>query len=146
MVTPTGPVGAAVGVEVAPRSLNVILRVYWLLASPALRSISDRLPIEAAKESFCAPTTSTSSVTALTTDGLSSALVGDLVDRQHADVLQHDLGRAVGLVDLARQRDVDVIARQDEAADAVDVVDPHGRGLQSVAQHRRQAWRAGPGR
>ena len=59
----------------------MIRRVYWLLARPALRSISDRLPIEAASESFCAPITSTSSVTALTTAGLFDAFVGDLVDR-----------------------------------------------------------------
>ena len=129
---------AAVGVAGAPRSLSVMRRVYSAVASPALRSISDSVPTEAASESFCAPTMSTSSVTALTTDGLSvrsSAIWSIASTRTFCSTTSV---RGVGLVDLARQRDVDAVARQHEAADAFDIVDADGDGLHAVAQHRRQ--------
>ena len=70
--------------------------------------------------------------------GLVGALVGDLIDRQHAHVLQHHVGRGEVLVLLARQHDVDAIARQHEAGDALDVVDADGDRLHAVLQQRRQ--------
>ena len=69
---------------------------------------------------------------------LVGALVGDLIDRQHAHVLQHDVGGGEVLVLLARQHDIDAIARQHEAGDALDVIDADGHGLHAVLQQRRQ--------
>ena len=47
-------------------------RVVAAAASPALRSASDNVPTVAASASFCAAVTSTSSVIALASDGLSA--------------------------------------------------------------------------
>ena len=120
-----------------PRSLSVILRVLASVVSPALRSNSDSVPTEDASQTFCASHGRDLERDRLGHRRLVGALVGDLVDRQHAHVLQHDLGGRRALVDLARQHDVDAVARQHEAADAVDVVDADG--------HRLHARRA-PGR
>ncbi len=112
------------------------------LCSPALRRSSDRLPTEAASQIFCAPTVSTSSVTAFATAALAGAIVRALIDREHARILQHHFGGGVALFHLAREHDIDAIARQHEAADAFDIVDAHRDRLHAVADQGRQAWRA----
>ena len=69
---------------------------------------------------------------------LGGAVIGDLIDRQHARVLQHHLGGGLPLVDLTGQHHVDMVARQHEAADAADVVDADGDRLHALAHQRRE--------
>ena len=97
-------------VNALPRSESVTRRVLAADISPALRSNSDRVPTDDASASFCASATSTSNVTALTTEGLNDSEFGRLIDGEHARVLDDDIVARVLLVDLARQYDVDVIA------------------------------------
>jgi hypothetical protein len=113
--------------SLVPRSFSVTLRVRISAVSPALRSSSERLPTDDANHNFCASTVSTSSVTDFATVAL---LVSGLIDREHTRVLQDNLRR--------RKNDVDVIARQHEAAYAFDVVDTNGHGLHAWLDQGRQ--------
>jgi hypothetical protein len=70
--------------------------------------------------------------------GLVGMVVGELVDREHVDVLQEDVRKALALVEAAREQDVDALSRKDETGDAVDVVDPHGDGLHVRGDQRRE--------
>ena len=95
-----------------------------------LRSASDSVPPWRAAESVATWSGLSSSVTVLPTHGVLAVLfLRRLVDREHADVGQDDLGqdevvaagRAVGAVRIlqaAGQHDVDAVVRQDEAAGA----------------------------
>ena len=99
--------------------------------SPALRSSSERAPTEAASETRCAATVSTSSVTALPTSACRSRRrpAGRSPARARSAARRRCCRCLVGL---ARDQDVDMIARQHEAGDTVDVVDPDGDGLHAV--------------
>ena len=81
---------------------------------------------------------STSSVTALATDGLSVRSSASWSIASTLRVLEHHVVDRRILVDLPAQHDVDAVARQHEAGDAVDIVDPDGHGLVAFADHRRQ--------
>src|SRR6202171_2180081 len=74
---------------------------------------------------------------------LIGALVGELVDREYARILQHDVGVAA-LVDAAGEENIDVIARQHEAGDAPDIAHPHRHRLHAFVKNRRErrplAW------
>jgi hypothetical protein len=121
--------------SLVPRSFSVTLRVRISAVSPALRSSSERLPTDDANHNFCASTVSTSSVTDFATVAL---LVSGLIDREHTRVLQDNLRRRITFFNLASENDVDVIARQHEAAYAFDVVDTNGHGLHAWLDQGRQ--------
>ena len=74
----------------------VTRRVASMCCSPARRSISERLPSEAASAIFCA-----ADGVDLERDGAHDRrtvgrIVGELVDREHARVLDHHVVGAVG--------------------------------------------------
>ena len=74
------------------------------------------------------------------------ALVGELVDGEHLDVLQQHVGIGLGALEVAHQEHVDALAGQDETGDAVDVVHPHGDGLHALLDDGgERAALAGPG-
>jgi hypothetical protein len=123
--------------SLVPKSFSVTLRVRISAVSPALRSSSERLPTDDANHNFCASTVSTSSVT-LRHGRLGGTLVSGLINREHTRVLQNDLRRRVAFFNLASENDVDVIARQHEAAYAFDVVDANGHGLHPWLDQGRQ--------
>jgi len=124
--------------SLVPKSLSVTLRVRISAVSPALRSNSERLPTEDANHNFCASTVSTSNVDRLPYGRLGGTIISGLIDRKHARVLQNDLSRRISFFKLARENDINVIARQHEAADAFHVVDADCHGLHARLDQCRQ--------
>ena len=96
------------------------------------------MPTVDASASFWPPVTSTSSGDGLDHRGFVVALVGKLIDGEHAHVLEHDIGHRVVLFALPRQQHIDAVAGQHETGDTLDVIDADGDRLHAVIDHRRQ--------
>ena len=121
----------------ALRSLVVMRRVASMCCSPARRSISERLPSEAASAIFCAA------------DGVDlerhrahdrrpvGRVVGELIDREHARVLDHHVVDAVGAFSAWRVSSTSTWSPgSTKPRDAFDVVDAHRDGAHAVLDHR----------